>query len=160
MGWDEFDYEIRLELNSTGFTGDEAQQLLPDFITDHRTVIGLTWHPSVDGPESFNVILFIGIGAGMVAAGFLNALGQDLYRWVKDRVAPLMKAKDQAHPLIIIEFRDKKVTATFEDLDGFEEFWRDFDEIMRIVRDRSSSEDCGFVYDKRSGKWKLDELSL
>jgi len=81
--------EIELLLNSSGFSGDDVQELLPDFITERVTKVGLTWYPSVDGPESFTLIVTTGLLLAEFAKEIVKSLSKDLYDWSKEKIIPL-----------------------------------------------------------------------
>ena len=86
--------EVELLLNSSGFSGEDVQNLLPDFITERYTKVGLTWCPSVDGPESFTLIITTSLLLAEFAKEFVKNLSKDLYDWSKEKIIPLLKRKN------------------------------------------------------------------
>lgn len=101
---------VTIDLNSAGFHGADVDALLPDFATERKTTVGLTWHSSVNGPESFTVLLAVGsFCAVAVASGFLEALGADLYRWTKDKLLGVLRTKQHPDCYISLKFDDLEI---------------------------------------------------
>lgn len=102
-------HKIELKLNATGYKGEEINDLLPKFMTERDTVIGLTWYPSAEGPESFALdILFYG-GLIFFTKAFLEELAKDLYKWVKEKIKPLLNKKEQAFGVMCMKFNDVEI---------------------------------------------------
>jgi hypothetical protein len=80
------DHRIYLELNSSGYRGLEIDEILPHFITDRKTVVGLTWESSAEEPESFTLVIIILIVLSSLGKGFLSELSKDLYQWANAKV--------------------------------------------------------------------------
>jgi len=102
---------VEIQLNSAGFRGADIDALLPDFVTERKTVVGLTWHSSVNGPESFDVALTVGAvwAAAAVSSGFLEALGADLYKWAKEKLLSVLRTKHHPDCHISLKFDDVEV---------------------------------------------------
>lgn len=108
--------KITLELNSTAYTGQDVQDVLPHFMTDYTTFVGLTWVPSAFGTEAFFISITIGAAIG-VAQGFLSELGTDLYKWTKEKLLLLLKKKSAPEGQLIISWQDITVTIYIEKTD-------------------------------------------
>ena len=102
-------HTIDIRLNSAGFKGADVDALLPDFITDRETSVGLTWYPSANGPESFSVLLTVYAALSIVAGEFLKKLGEDLYQWSKRKLLNTLKTKTYPSCYIEIKLDDVKV---------------------------------------------------
>lgn len=101
---------VVVELNSAGFRGADVDKLLPDFITERKTTVGLSWYSSVNGPESFSVLLTVGaLWAAATGSGFLQALGADLYKWAKEKLLVVLRTKRHPDCYISIKFDDIEV---------------------------------------------------
>lgn len=102
---------IEIQLNSAGFRGTDIDALLPDFVTERKTVVGLTWHSSFNGPESFDVALTVGAvwAVAAVSSGFLEALGADLYTWGKEKLLNVLRTKRHPDCHISVKFDDVEV---------------------------------------------------
>jgi hypothetical protein len=101
---------VVIELNSAGFRGTDIDALLPDFVTERKTTVGLTWYSSVNGPESFTVALAVGsFCAAAVASGFLEALGADMYKWAKHKLLSVLRSKRHPDCYISLKFDDMEM---------------------------------------------------
>jgi hypothetical protein len=103
------EHTIELHLNSTGYKAEELQELLPDFITERHTVVGLTWYPSANGPESFTLAITIGILLAEFGKEFVKNLSKDLYEWTKNKIVPLLQTKNSPEGIVIIKFKDAEI---------------------------------------------------
>jgi len=103
-------HRIYLELNNCGYDGSEINEILPDFITERKTVVGLTWEPSAEGPESFTLLIIITAGLSSIISAFLAELSKDLYQWTKSKLVPLFKKKKNPCGHIIFEIEDIKIS--------------------------------------------------
>lgn len=63
-------HTIELRLNSLGFNSDDVGEALPDFMADRDTLVGLTWYPCAEGPQSFLLVVTIYAGVAAVAKVF------------------------------------------------------------------------------------------
>jgi len=88
------EHNIYLELNCMGYNGSEINEILPDFMSERKTVIGLTWEPLAEGPEWFTLIVTISAPLSVIGIGFLTELGKDLYHWSKSKLLPVFKKKN------------------------------------------------------------------
>ena len=101
---------VVVELNSAGFRGADVDALLPEFMTERKTTVGLSWHSSVNGPESFSVLLTVGaMLAAATGSGFLQALGADLYKWTKEKLLVVLRTKRHPDCYISLKFDDIEV---------------------------------------------------
>lgn len=106
---DNINHQIILRLNSQGYKGEEIDKILPDFMANRETMVGLSWYPSIYGPESYELIIQIGILFSLLSKSFLNELSKDLYHWVKSKLVKLFQKKKQSNGFIHIEFKDVKI---------------------------------------------------
>lgn len=100
---------LRIDLNSTGFSGRDIDALLPDFMTERKTTVGLTWNSSVNGPESFGIWAVVYAGLAAAAGGFLAEFGADLYKWTKDKLLLVLRTKQHPDCYISIKFDDVEI---------------------------------------------------
>jgi len=107
-------HSIELKLNSSGYRGEDVDEILPDFITDRNTTVGLTWYPSYEGPESFTLIIVVSIFAAELAKGFISELSKDLYEWSKSRLIHLFKKKNYPVGHILIKLNDLELECLIE----------------------------------------------
>ena len=110
MKMENFEHRIYLELNSCGYNGSEINEILPDFITERKTLVGLTWEPSAEGPESFLLLIIITAGLSSMIKTFLAELSKDLYQWTKSKLIPLFKKKKNPSGYIIFQIGDVKIS--------------------------------------------------
>ncbi len=129
------EHTIELRLNVSGYKGEELDQVVPDFIDERNTTVGLTWYPSVDGPTSFTLVI-----AAVVAAEFgkefVKLLSKDLYSWCKDKVIPLLQKKQYPVGYIIIKLSDAELQYRNEELfdtDGNLHLLRFFEELPVLL---------------------------
>lgn len=109
-------HTIDIRLNSTGFSGADVEDLLPDFITERETSVGLTWYRSANGPESFSILLTIYAALGVVAGEFIKELATDLYSWGKQKLLNNLRSKRYPDCYISIKLDDVEVFFHEEDL--------------------------------------------
>lgn len=99
-------YKIELKLNSAGFSADDLGTVLPDFITERKTLVGLTWYPSAQGPASYTLIITILWVVSAVPKVFIEELAKDLYKWSKQKLLNLFRKKKCPIGLIRFVFND------------------------------------------------------
>lgn len=154
-------HSIELRFNSTGYKGQELQEVLPDFITERDTTIGLTWYSSANGPESWNLVIKIaeGLLVTKLAEGFINELGKDLYSWVKTKLTSLLRKKNHPIGYIIFEFSDIQVVYELESLpnDHSENFAELFQQLPQILAniDPEKSAEWEIKFDPKSSQWSV-----
>jgi len=102
-------HDIQLKLSSAGFSAEEIGVVLPDFMVDRKTLVGLTWYPCAEGTERFVLVVTIYSVVGAVAKIFLEELSKDLYQWVKVKINRLLKKKPQAYGMMLVKFNDVEV---------------------------------------------------
>ena len=153
---------IELKLNSAGFKGEEIDEILPDFITERNTTIGLTWYPSVDGPESFTLIITVSILAAEFAKEFVKNLSKDLYSWTKEKVLPLLKRKQNPDGYVIIKLADVEIH--YHDQSLFDEesgglYYLDFlEKLPQLINavDPSLGDRWEISFNQERGAWVVE----
>lgn len=102
-------HAIEIKLNSAGFSGRDVDELLPEFITDRDTTVGLTWYSSANGPESLSILVAIYAAVSIVAGEFLKKLAADMYGWSKNKLLKTLASKRHPDCFISIKFDDVEV---------------------------------------------------
>lgn len=153
--------EIELLLNSAGYSGEDVQELLPDFITERYTKVGLTWYPSVDGPESFTLIITTSLLLAEFGKEFVKNLSKDLYKWSKKKIIPLLKRKSSPNGVIIIESANAQIyyheltDIKNENDEKFSVFLKDLPKIISEV-DPNIGKNWEASFDKEKGVWTVE----
>lgn len=153
--------EIELLLNSTGFSGDDVQELLPDFITERFTKVGLTWYPSADGPESFTLIITTSLLLAEFAKEFVKSLSKDLYDWSKGKIIPLLKRKNFPNGVIIVECKDAQIYYhELSDIKGenenFSTFIKELPDLLEKV-DPNIGKNWEATFNTEKGIWSIEK---
>lgn len=152
-------HSIEIRLNSTGYQGHDVDLILPDFITDRQTTVGLTWYPSYNGPESFTIYMAIAAGIGMFCGKFVELLASDLYAWCKEKLLNLVAKK--IHPDCSITIKLEDVEIYFHDEDLFDsdlagdillEFFKKIPELVLLVK-HEESKLWQISYDRENSTW-------
>lgn len=114
----EHEHLIVVHLNSAGFDAEDIEGLRPDFEApsgnDRPVRYELQWAPSAQGPCSFEISIIIGAAIGAVSVGFLNALGEDIYKWVKTKLKKVFCRKGAGEGNTIIKFDDVVVHIDYQ----------------------------------------------
>ena len=160
----DFKCQIILELNSMGYHGEEINHILPDFMAERKTTIGLTWESSAEGSETFNLLIQIGILISIVTKGFLNELGKDLYGWVKSQLISFFQKKSQPVGRVRIEFEDVNVELFMEfsqpkDYQFFAQFFLDLPVIISEI-DPNFGYEWDISWDEKTNSWMAKPLNL
>ena len=154
--------EVELLLNSSGFTGEDVQNLLPDFITERYTKVGLTWYPSVDGPESFTLIITTSLLLAEFSKEFVKNLSKDLYDWSKKKIIPLLKRKNYPNGVIIVECANAQIyyhdASNFKDDDKFSEFIKELPDLLHEV-DPNIGKNWEASFDTKKGIWSIEKTN-
>lgn len=155
---------IELRLNSAGYKGEEINELLPDFITERNTTVGLTWFPSVYGPENLTLVITVSIIVAEFAKGFVTELSKDLYRWSKSKILPLLKRKRSPYGQIVIQLLDASIYYDQGRLqepsraDKFAEFLNELPAIVTRV-DSSLTKEWEAQFDESTATWTVKPVT-
>lgn len=133
-------HKIELELNSAGFSADELGTVLPDFITERKTVVGLTWYPSAEGPASYTIIVSVFLLFGAISKVFIEELAKDLYKWTKQKLLILFHKKRYPIGLIRLVFENAVVEYYCEDADTLLIAFEKLPEILNAIDTRKGDE--------------------
>ncbi|HQU81787.1 MAG TPA: hypothetical protein PKY59_01595 [Pyrinomonadaceae bacterium] len=153
--------EIELLLNSAGFSGNDVEELLPDFITERYTKVGLTWYPSVDGPESFTLIITTSLLLAEFGKEFVKNLSKDLYEWSKGKIIPLLKKKNSPNGVIIVESANAQIyyhelTDLKENNENFSAFLKDLPKIITEVNP-DIGKNWEVTFNEKTGFWTVEK---
>jgi hypothetical protein len=99
-------HSVDLRFNSAGFTGSDLDELLPDFVTERDTNVGLTWYPSATGPESFTLAVIAAVALSAFVGEFSKKLSEDLYSWSKSKLSKVLSRKRYPDCAIVIKLDD------------------------------------------------------
>lgn len=127
------EHRISLALNNCGYDGSEIDEILPDFITERKTLVGLTWEPSAEGPESFTLLIIIAASLSSIITTFLAEFSKDLYRWTKSKLIPLFEKKNNPTGNVIFEISDVKVTYFSEGGEELSELFSSLQDILNKI---------------------------
>jgi hypothetical protein len=147
---DNIPYKIELKLSSSGFTGSDVQELLPLSRIDRKTLVGLKWYPCAEGPERFVLIVTIVSAFGVVGKVFLQELSKDLYSWIKTKVQPLLKRKNQPYGFMRLKFNDVDIEFW---TDGGDEWLALLESLPTIIASVDLSESNELVIDKEDDEF-------
>ncbi|WP_156940932.1 hypothetical protein [Halomonas halodenitrificans] len=157
-------HSIEIRLNSTGYKGSDVDSILPEFITDRNTTVGLTWYPSANGPDSLTIYIAV-VGFFSVFAGeFAKHLAGDMYSWSKEKLATLLRSKKYPCCAITIKLNDVEIFFGDEDLfdlPGAEEVVnRFFQELPNIIENVQPEESTLWrvSYDHENDGWTVNKL--
>lgn len=155
----DIDHHIYLELNCMGFRGSEIDEILPDFMSERPTYIGLTWQPSAEGTESFTLGIIIGTALSPVVMGFLTEVGKDLYKWVKSKLVPLFKKK--GHPIghINLEIGDIEISGLcegIEETEGLLKLFSSLPELVGKIDPNLTEGEWEIVYNRKIKTWIIE----
>lgn len=152
-------HNITIEFNSTSYSGQDVQDVLPDFITEHPTLVGLTWVPSAFGPEAFFISITIGAAVG-VAQGFLSELGSDLYRWAKEKLLVILKKKKSPYGQLKISWVDIRVSIDIENMDELLDIFSELNLLEERALKSLPDNEVDVIWSelKEMGKIKKDKL--
>lgn len=147
-------HEIRLELHEQGYSGSDVDELLPDFLTEHPTVVGITWTSCANGPEAWYLMITIGASiCSALAGGFLAELSKDIYSWAKSKIIPLLERKHHPQGTVVITFGTSTVYANIDDAPALAL-------LLDQLSDLLTQADCGkrkreieLVYDSANETW-------
>ncbi len=103
------DLKIDFFLSSAGFKVADLEELMPPFMTDYDTRVGLRWMPSATGPESWTLAIVVGILAAEFGKKFAAKMAEDIYGWLKNTVGPFMARRANSHGLTTIRCNDLTV---------------------------------------------------
>jgi hypothetical protein len=155
-------HRIELSFNSTGYKGKDIDDVLPDFITERNTSVGLTWYRSVEGPESFTLVIVISVLVAEIAKGFIGELGKDLYQWTKSKLIPLFKKKTYPVGHILVQMNDVGLDYYIElsDDNSREELASFFKDIAYILAQMDASKGSEWVveFNKENKSWILQPV--
>lgn len=99
-------HSVDLRFNSAGFTGSDLDELLPDFVTERDTNVGLTWYSSATGPESFALAVIAAVAVSAFVGEFGKKLSEDLYSWSKSKLSRVLSRKRYPDCAIVIKLDD------------------------------------------------------
>ncbi len=102
-------HKIELKLNNAGFVGSDIDEILPPFMTDRKTLVGLTWYSCANGPESFVLVVTIWSAFRLVGKTFIEELSKDLYSWVKSQIQPMFKKKNYPCGFMRLKYDDMEI---------------------------------------------------
>lgn len=139
------EHRIYLELNNCGYNGSEINEILPDFITERKTLVGLTWEPSAEGPESFTLLIIITASLSSMITTFLAELSKDLYQWTKSKLIPLFKKKKNPSGYVIFEIGNIRISY-------FSEGGEEISELFSSLSDILNKIDAN----KTEGEWEIE----
>ena len=145
-------HKIELKLNSTGFTGSDVDELIPPFMTDRKTQVGLTWYPSAEGPERFVLIITIFSAFDLVGKVFLEELSKDLFSWIKGQIQLLLKRKKCPYGLMRLKFNDIEIDF---DTDGGEDWTALLDSLPAILSSLDSAKGHEMIIEKVGDEFKV-----
>lgn len=126
-------HKICLELNKAGYTGADIDEILPAFMAERRTFVGLTWKPSAEGPESFTLGIIVGLALSSLAQGFISELSKDLYLWSKSKLLPLFKRKRSPVGTIEIALSNLTIFAYVEEINRLPEIFERLPELLARI---------------------------
>ena len=113
------DHKVELHLSCAGFDGSAVQALVPDFITERHTIIGLSWYPCAEGPERYYITISICAALAFVTKVFLEELSKDLYKWLKGKLLPYMKDRPRSFGSVEVAFQNVRVWCYINEDDDF-----------------------------------------
>jgi hypothetical protein len=148
---------IRLELNSTGYRGNDIEKIWPHFANERKTFIGLTWEPSIAGPESYTLLIVVTFIASQFFQGFISELSKDLYKWAKSKLLPFFKKKEQPDGALIIVIG--KITLNYlieEQTDYLVDIFHQLPTLLSGI-DINKKKDYEVEYNEKEKKWSILE---
>jgi len=99
-------HTIELRLGYFGYRGEDIDAILPDFIRDRETIIGLRSYPI---PDHFVLIITIEATLTSVEKVFIEELAKDMYEWTKAKLCGLLRKKRDPDGPTLIRFRDVEI---------------------------------------------------
>ncbi len=125
-------HTITLDLNVTGYDGEDLDAVIPHFMAERDTNLTLSWSPAVEGPESFRLIVDIaaGVAAGSFLKTFVQELSKDLYQWSSHKLQSLFESKSQATGEVSVEFDDVTVRYRSNGGGDLAEFFRRLPDLL------------------------------
>ena len=140
---DEIPHVLTLTLSKAGYSGSDIDSVLPPFMSRRQTIVGLTWEPAAEGPDSFKLILEMVVAYGVlrIADGFLTELGRDLHVWSKQLKA-LFSQRTNPTGYIEVRTEDLYIWYLYEHLSG-----EDLDVILTSLSDLIKQADPGVSYE-------------
>jgi hypothetical protein len=146
-------HKIELKLSSAGYRGEEINSILPDFITYRKTLVGLTWYPSAEGPERYVLVVTLGAILANVTKVFMEELCKDIYKWVKDKLLILFYKKRAPFGLVRIKMDNVYIDYYVENTDKLLKIWDLFPEIISRVDPALSDE--WIIDEEINGEFKI-----
>lgn len=154
-------HSVDLRFNSAGFTGSDLDELLPDFVTERDTNVGLTWYPSASGPESFTLAVIAAVAVSAFVGEFGKKLSEDLYAWSKSRLSKVLSRKRYPDCAIVIKLDDIELLfhdeQLFDDPDAANLIADFFNAVPKLLLSINSTKGRFWIasHDRSSGSWTV-----
>jgi hypothetical protein len=147
---------INVSLNSAGFKGRDLDKLIPDFMADRSTTLGLFWEPSYNGPHSWIVDIIVLGSLFKISELFLGELFSDLYNYSKKKLAKFLEKTPNNYGSINIKFKDFEIICH-----GYyipqDKFFEVFEVVPRMfpLLDASKGKTWLVKFDVEKDKWTI-----
>jgi hypothetical protein len=151
-------HRITVDINNTGFSSDDLQELRPEFedpAGERPMRYVWQWAPSSEGPDSFRLIVAIYAAAGVVGGAWLKALADDMYKWAKSNLGRVFTRRRRGDGWTKIQFEDKTFYIDYHpSSDEFADAWLELPQ--RIGEIKSSDHKNLVLKIDDSGSWTLE----
>jgi hypothetical protein len=149
-------YKIEILLNSAGYKGRDLDELLPEFITERDSQIGLFWQSSANGPESWIIVIGIVAIFSKVTDVFLDKLFEDLYEYSKSKLKKFFNKRPNNYGSIFVEFNDFKISCYgyYVPSDKFLDFFSEIPNLVKFL-DSEKGYEWFVKYDEKLNEWKI-----
>lgn len=156
----QIEHKIVLSLNSTGWRGEEIDALLPEFIAERDTLVGLTWTSSYYGPESFNLVITVAASVvTVIASNFLSELSKDLYQWMKSKLLAALEKKQHPEGDIEIQIGKSSIYTHVDEILLLEDLFTHLPELISQTNEQPGVNNWKLEYDNTTREWLVIQES-
>lgn len=157
---------VELMLNSFAFKGNDLDEILQnsdvEFQSNYYPRISFQHHPAAVSEMFISLVVnFAGPLGLIVASGFLNEVGKDIYTWLKSFKTIVTKKEYKQESNIEIVFKDVRISSFQENHEEFISLFNDLEGIVKkveVLKKQGESLEVSLFFVEDEG-WKIEIIN-